>query len=98
ESFGLGVADARNLPLGDDSVGAGVADLPYGRASLVDADSLDSLNREVLAEFHRVVRGRVVVVSDGYLVDEAREAGFDVLDVIEDRVHRSLTRHVHVLE
>jgi tRNA G10 N-methylase Trm11 len=36
-------------------------------------------------------------VSDRWLGETARSAGFEVIDRFEDRVHRSLTRRVVVL-
>jgi tRNA (guanine10-N2)-dimethyltransferase len=98
----LFVADARSLPLSEGSVECAVTDLPYGRASHVEGDSPGTLARGVLGELRRVVssdsEGRVVAVSDGWLDETAREAGFDVVERVEDRVHRSLTRRVLVLD
>jgi len=98
----LVVGDARSLPISDGSVDCAVTDLPYGRASHVEGESALKLARGVLAELRRVVRddggGRVVAVSDEWLDDEARDAGFEVIERIEDRVHRSLTRRIVVLE
>lgn len=94
----LAVADARRLPLEDDAVDRGLTDLPYGRASRVAADDGMALARDALAELRRVVAGRVVVVADASLEAAARDAGYDVAAVVEDRVHRSLTRRIHVLE
>lgn len=98
----LFVADARSLPLSDGSVECAVTDLPYGRASHVEGESPGTLARGVLGELRRVVRsggkGRVVAVSDGWLDEAAREAGFDVVGCVEDRVHRSLTRRIVVLD
>lgn len=95
----LFVADARSLPLEDGSVDCAVTDLPYGRASHVEGESPDALARGVLDELRRVVHedGRVVAVSDEWLDETAREPGFEIVERIEDRVHRSLTRRVVVL-
>ena len=95
----LFVADARSLPLEDGSVDCAVTDLPYGRASHVEGESPGVLARGVLDELRRVVHedGRVVAVSDEWLDETARELGFEIVERIEDRVHRSLTRRVVVL-
>ncbi len=95
----LFVGDARSLPLASSSVDCAVTDLPYGRASHVEGESPKKVARAVLDELRRVVRdgSRVVAVSDGWLDEEAREAGFEVLERVEDRVHRSLTRRILVL-
>jgi len=95
----LFVGDARCLPLEEGSVDCAVTDLPYGRASHVEGESPEEVARGVLDELRRVVRcdGRVVAVSDKWLDEEARDARFDVIERVEDRVHRSLTRRVLVL-
>ncbi|MFB6284191.1 MAG: methyltransferase domain-containing protein [Halobacteria archaeon] len=95
--YELCLGDAANLPLPDDSVDCAVTDLPYGKASLVEGKSLDGLICGVLDELDRVVKGRVVVVSDGWISEKAEDAEFEVKKVITDRVHRSLTRKIHVL-
>jgi tRNA (guanine10-N2)-dimethyltransferase len=99
DAASLYVGDARSLPLSDASVDCAVTDLPYGRASHVEGESAEAVARGVLAELARVVRpdGRVVAVSDRWLGETARSAGFEVIDRFEDRVHRSLTRRVVVL-
>ncbi len=94
----LYVGDAAELPLKDGSVDCAVTDLPYGRASKVGSTSLDRLRRDVLGELRRVVRGRVVAVADEDIEEVCRDAGFDVVAGHRLRVHRSLDRHVHVLE
>lgn len=95
---GLYVGDAAHLPLADDSVDCAVTDLPYGRASKVGATSLDRLRRDVLGELYRVVRDRVVAVADEDVEETCRDSGFEVVSRHILRVHRSLDRHVHVLE
>jgi tRNA (guanine10-N2)-dimethyltransferase len=88
--------DATALPLADDAVDAVVFDAPYGRQSKVVGD-LAALVSGALREARRVAP-RAVVVADGSLTDVAREAGWTVAARHERRVHRSLVRHVHVLD
>jgi tRNA (guanine10-N2)-dimethyltransferase len=91
------VADATTLPLRDGAVDAVLFDAPYGRQSKVVGDA-DGLVRGALAEARRVARlPRAVVVADRPLRAGATDAGWTVETVHERRVHRSLTRHVHVL-
>ncbi|MFB6301302.1 MAG: methyltransferase domain-containing protein [Haloferacaceae archaeon] len=87
-------ADATSLPLRDDAVDAVVFDAPYGRQSKVVGG--EGLVAGALAEAYRVAP-RAVVVGDRPLRDAATAAGWTVETVHERRVHRSLTRHVHVL-
>jgi tRNA (guanine10-N2)-dimethyltransferase len=88
--------DATRLPLRDDSADAVAFDAPYGRQSKVVGDA-DALVAGALAEAQRVA-GRAVVVGDRPLAAPARDAGWTVAARFERRVHRSLVRHVHVLD
>ena len=90
-------ADATRLPLVDDAVDAAVFDVPYERQSAVAGDSLDDLVAGALASVRRVAP-RAVVVADRDWSAVARDAGWTVAARIERRVHRSLVRHVHVLD
>ncbi|RBI63322.1 TIGR01177 family methyltransferase [halophilic archaeon] len=89
--------DATHLPFPDDAVDGVVFDAPYGRQSKIANLELDDLVAGALAEARRVAP-RAVVVGDRPWADAARDAGWTVTDAFERRVHRSLTRHVVVLE
>ncbi|WP_231185745.1 methyltransferase domain-containing protein [Haladaptatus sp. DYF46] len=88
--------DATHLPLADDTIDGVVFDAPYGRQSKIANLDLDDLVSGALAEAHRVA-SRAVVVGDRSWAGEARNAGWNVEDEFERRVHRSLTRYVVVL-
>jgi len=96
-TFAVCRGDARRLPLVDAAVDAAVVDVPYGRQSKIAADSLETLVSDALAEVRRVAP-RAVVVGDRSWTAAAREAGWTVHRQFERRVHRSLVRHVLVLE
>jgi tRNA (guanine10-N2)-dimethyltransferase len=88
--------DAMALPLSDDAVDGVVFDAPYGRQSKIAGRPLGDLVAGALAEAHRVAP-RAVVVGDRSWTDAARAAGWTVTDTFDRRVHRSLSRHVHLL-
>jgi tRNA (guanine10-N2)-dimethyltransferase len=92
----LARADAARLPIRSDSVDAVVFDAPYGRQSKIAGRDLASLVGGALSEARRVA-DRGVLVADRPWESVAREAGWTVEDRFERRIHRSLTRHVHVL-
>ena len=89
--------DATALPLADDAADAVVFDAPYGRQSKIANLDLADLVAGALTEARRIV-DRAVVVADRSWEAEARDAGWTVDARFERRVHRSLTRHVLVLD
>lgn len=107
----LVVGDASKMALRDNSVDAIVTDPPYGRSSLVsgvgyftaESRSLfrESLYRNALAEFHRVLkkRGKVVVISNSdSIYSLSYEYSFRIINRCKYRVHKSLSRYLAVLE
>ncbi|PSP55602.1 TIGR01177 family methyltransferase [Halobacteriales archaeon QS_1_67_19] len=89
--------DATHLPLPDDSVDAVVFDAPYGRQSKIANLNLGDLVSGALAEACRVA-DRAVVVGDRSWAGTARAEGWTVDAEFERRVHRSLVRHIAVLD
>lgn len=94
----LMVGDAMRLPLKDRSVEGAVSDAPYGRSALIQAGSRDELLVGSLAELRRVLipGRRMIYVDDRPVGDFVEDAGFEVLELHTERVHRSLTRHIFV--
>lgn len=93
------LADATRMPLCDAAVDAVVTDFPYGQSSWIRARTLEDLYGETLAEIGRVLRPkkRAVVVSHRDIREIARDR-FAVLQHHEQRVHKSLTRRILVLQ
>ncbi|WP_276299276.1 methyltransferase domain-containing protein [Halorussus lipolyticus] len=89
--------DATHLPFPDDSIDAVVFDAPYGRQSKIANLDLDDLVTGALSEARRVA-SRAVVVGDQSWAEEARQTGWTVEAEFERRVHRSLVRHITVLD
>jgi tRNA (guanine10-N2)-dimethyltransferase len=96
DGFDVCRGDATRLPFADDGVDGVVFDAPYGRQSKVEHGSVSALVEAALAEARRVAPA-AVVVGDRPYDDAADAAGWTVDTRFERRVHRSLTRHVHVL-
>lgn len=92
--------DACRLALRDESVGAVVTDPPYGRSAAVKAESIEHLLSGSLKEIHRVLKKgkRAVFVSERQIEDLAEETGFKIIESHIQRVHKSLTRRILVLE
>lgn len=95
-SWGVYRADGAAFPVRDGAVDAVVFDAPYGRQSKIEGE-LTPLVSGALTESRRVAP-RCVLVADRSWAEAAREAGWTVDARFERRVHRSLVRHVHVLE
>lgn len=101
------LGDATRLPFvdragDDDPTGSEmpfdgvVFDAPYGRQSKVAGRPLDALLESTLAEI-RGLAPIAVVVSDRPCDAVATAADWTIETRFDRRVHRSLTRHVHVL-
>ncbi|WP_292470163.1 TRM11 family methyltransferase [Methanolobus sp.] len=97
--YSLLVADACHVSLKDSCVDAIVTDPPYGRSAAIRAESLQHLYTDSFAEMYRVLRqGKLaVVVSELKVVEFAEKAGFTVVDVFTQKVHKSLTRTFTIL-
>lgn len=92
-------ADATRLPFPDGSVDAVATDLPYGQSVCIMADSMNSLYEDSLAEIRRVLRpGRRAVVVTHVDIRETANRHFDIIQYHEQRVHKSLTRRIMVME
>lgn len=92
-------ADTTCLPFADASIEAVATDLPYGQSVSIIAGSLDGLYAGALQEIRRVLvpGGRAVVVTHRDIAGMA--AGLmQVRACYAQRVHRSLTRRIMVLE
>jgi len=94
------IADATRLPLDDGSVDAVVTDLPYGQSvSIKKDDSLEQLYNDTLLELCRVLRkGKRAVIVTHKDISDIAERHMHVVQRHEQRVHKSLTRRVLVLE
>lgn len=94
------ISDACNLPLKDKCIDAIVTDPPYGRSARIEARDIEDLYNRSLLEMHRVLKENkiAVVVSDRSIKSLAENAKFEVLEVIHQRVHKSLTRYIWVLK
>ncbi len=92
--------DASSLPFVDNSFDAIVTDPPYGRSAMIKAESLEKLYRESFKEMFRVLKQgkKAVIVSEIPAAEIAQKAGFEVLSEYQQRVHRSLTRNIIVLQ
>ena len=89
--------DATRLGIRDDAADGVVFDAPYGRQSKIERHRLEDLVAGALSEAARVAP-RGVLIADRSWRSEVEEAGWRVTDSFERRVHRSLVRHVLVLE
>jgi tRNA (guanine10-N2)-dimethyltransferase len=92
-------ADASALPLRTSSIHAVATDLPYGQSVSVIAASPDVLVRDTLEEIRRVLipGRRAVLVTHRDISSRAGEV-MGIIASYTQRVHRSLTRRVLILE
>jgi tRNA (guanine10-N2)-dimethyltransferase len=93
-------ADATALALRDGTVDGVAFDAPYGRQSKIATHRLEDLVAGALSEAARVSvdSATCVLMADRDWREAVSGTDWRVTDRFERRVHRSLTRHVHVLE
>jgi tRNA (guanine10-N2)-dimethyltransferase len=94
------VSDATNLPLQNGSVSAVVTDFPYGQSVCIrKPETLENLYGRALEEIGRVMRpGRRAVVVTHRDISAIAAGYMIIIQRHEQRVHKSLTRRVLVLE
>jgi len=93
------LGDAGNLPMKDSSVDAVATDLPYGQSSSIMATGLESLYTQSLEEIRRVLKpGKRAVIVTHRDIRAIASPIMDLREFHEQRVHKSLTRRVMVLE
>ena len=94
----LVLGDAKRLPLRDDSIDAAVLDIPYGRSASIRAKSRDELLEKSLTELNRVLEPskKMAIIADRPIDGYLKDAGFNVIEIHKERVHRSLTRHIFI--
>ncbi len=92
--------DACGMALRGESVDAVVTDPPYGRSAAIKAESLEHLLTGSLREIYRVLKKgkRAVFISEREIEILAKKAGFRILETHVQRVHKSLTRRICILE
>jgi len=93
------VADSTNLPFCTGSMDAVVTDLPYGQSSAIRARDLDSLYSGTIGEIRRVLApGKRAVLVTHRDISELAGEYLQVAAMYRQRVHKSLTRWILVLE
>ncbi len=94
----LVLGDAKRLPFRDASTDSAVLDIPYGRSALIRAESKDELLKDSLAELNRVLKPnkKMAIVADRPIDGYLKDADFNVIEIHEERVHRSLIRHIFI--
>jgi tRNA (guanine10-N2)-dimethyltransferase len=96
---GLLLSDAAHLPIKDRSIDSVATDLPYGQSSSIMAEGLESLYRESIEEIRRVLKpGKRAVIVTHRDIREIASPIMDLREFHEQRVHKSLTRRIMVLE
>jgi tRNA (guanine10-N2)-dimethyltransferase len=97
--YSLMFEDACGLALRDNCIDAVVTDPPYGRSAAIKAQSLEYMLEKSLKEVFRVLKpsGRAVFISERQIEKLAEVAGFEVVEMHLQRVHKSLTRRMLVL-
>jgi len=100
EPEGLGVADAKKLPV--TKVDCMVTDPPYGRASTTMGHKTAQIVEDFLTEAHaHILKGRHICIAAPktiHIKSIAKKSGFKPVESHFVYVHRSLIREIAVLE
>ncbi len=99
-NYSIMFEDACRLTLRNECIDAVVTDPPYGRSAAIRGSSLEEMQDASLREIYRVLKygKRAVFVSERPIERLAEKAGFKIIEIHVQRVHRSLTRRILVLE
>lgn len=95
----LMLADTTRLPVRSGSIDTVVTDFPYGQSVCIKKeDTMERLYHDALEEIKRVIKpgSRAVVVTHRDISPIAAQH-MTVIQHHTQRVHKSLTRHIHVL-
>jgi tRNA (guanine10-N2)-dimethyltransferase len=91
------LADAGMLPFSHSSFDAVVTDLPYGHSVSIHARDLGALISGSLDEIGRVLKsGRRAVIVCNREIRGFPAGDLETMTVCAQRVHKSLTRFIHV--
>ncbi|WNY27547.1 THUMP domain-containing protein [Methanolapillus ohkumae] len=98
--YELIAGDACRMPFKDEIADVILTDPPYGRSAAIKAESLERLYSDSFLEMFRLLKKnkKAVVVSEIEVEVFAKNAGFEIQNTYKQRVHRSLTRTITVLE
>ena len=92
--------DSLHMAIKDDSIDAMVTDFPYGQSTPIMGATLEDFHKGALKEMRRVLKpGRYAVVVYREPMEKLlKEAGFKVIETHEQYIHRSLTRHMALVQ
>jgi tRNA (guanine10-N2)-dimethyltransferase len=98
--YNLLQGDACKLPLKNSCIDSVITDPPYGRSAMIKAESIRHLYEESFAEMYRVLKpaSKAVIVSEMEINRIALDAGFTIMKQYSQRIHRSLTRNITILQ
>jgi tRNA (guanine10-N2)-dimethyltransferase len=92
--------DSLKMGIRSDSIDAMVTDFPYGQSTPIMGATLEEFHRGTLSEMYRALKpGRhAVIIYREPMEKLLREAGFNVIETHEQYIHRSLTRHIALVQ
>jgi tRNA (guanine10-N2)-dimethyltransferase len=92
--------DSLKMGIKSNSVDAMVTDFPYGQSTPIMGETPEDLHRGTLGEMYRALKpgGYAVIVFREPIEKLLREAGFNVIETHEQYIHRSLTRHMALVQ
>ena len=100
KKYTLMYQDAAHLALKDESVDAIVTDPPYGRSTRIKGVETKKLIEDAVKEIWRVLKKgkKAGIVYKEKIDGVITGAGFSIVEYHQERVHKSLTRHLYIIK
>lgn len=91
--------DSTNIPLKNNSVDLIVTDPPYGRSTILKGIPIENLIQKVVNECSRILKPdkKMIISIPLETSTQINFNNFEILNTIQNRVHKSLTRIIYVL-
>lgn len=92
--------DSLHMAIRSNCIDAMVTDFPYGQSTPIKGATLAEFHEGALKEMYRVLKpGRYAVIVFREPIEKLlREAGFNVIETHEQYIHKSLTRHMALVQ
>ena len=99
-NYDLLLCDAKNIPFPDNYFDSIITDLPYGHSTIIMGTSKEDLFISSFLEIYRVLKKDhlSVIIASQILTELLNNTKFKLIKIYSQRVHKSLTRFIHLIK